>query len=218
MSTSQKIIVPATTEPISLADAKAYLRVDFNDEDTVIQQLITRARAYAEMVTHRALATQSIRVQFMIERPAGGELSGPTNGGPNWYQYQEQLGANPFGAAQFYFDLPSPPIDLTQPVTVQTKITAFDTWTTFPQISNNGLPATWIDDTTEPARMYFQNPQTANFWKFEYTCGYNASYPCPHGILQPIYELIAFFYENREAVEVPQAVTNKLLMRRVDWI
>jgi hypothetical protein len=211
MSNAYKIITPVTTEPISLSDAKAYLRVDFSDEDTVISNIISRARAYAEDITHRALATQSIQAVYTIDRPLGGELSGPLNQGPNWYQYQEQLGANPFGAAQFYFDCPAPPIQANQTITIETRTTVFDTWQTFTGIYT-------VDDVVEPARIYIMDPITANQWRFTFTTGYNPSYPCPPDIIQCLYELIAFWYENREAVEAPQPVVNKLLSRRVDWI
>src|SRR5487761_1096987 len=113
------VTVPVATEPIALTDVKNYLRIDFTDDDTLIGYLITRVRGIAERVTGRALATQTITETFTIARPKGGEVSGPIDHGPNWYQYQEQLGANPFGAAQFSFDLAKPPIQSTiQTITV----------------------------------------------------------------------------------------------------
>jgi hypothetical protein len=210
------ITVPVATEPITLTDAKAYLRVDFPNDDVLIGNLITRSRGIAERMTGRAFATQTIQEVFTIARPAGGEVSGPISHGPNWYQYQEQIGANPFGAAQFYFDLAMPPIQASQPITVETKVTAFDPWVTFP-----GL--TYVDNVQEPARMYFQSPITANFWRFTFTAGYNPSYPL-HGVVpdleQGLYEAIAFFYDNREANDFPQDLKEKFLARRIAdaWI
>ena len=162
MATAFKVITPVTSEPIALADAKAYLRVDYPDEDQLITDLISRARQYAETVTHRAFATQQIQQIDTIVRPDGGVLSGPIKPGPNWYVYQEQLGANPFGPAQYYHDLAMPPVQQALPYTVQTKITAFDVWTDFPLTTNpDGSTTYWIDDTMEPARWYFSDPITA---------------------------------------------------------
>lgn len=214
MSSAFKVLTPVSAEPITLSDAKSYLRVDFSDDDATIAALITRARSYAETVTGRAIATQQIQQLDTIARPDGGVLSGPIKPGPNWYVYNEQLGANPFGPAQYYHDLAMPPIQATQPFTVQTKITAFDAWVDF-DITN-----TWIDDTSEPARMYFQDPVTANFWKFVYWTGYDAtySYQAAPDILQAVYELVAYWYQFREGQDIPQALINKFLAKRVDWI
>lgn len=211
MSNAYKVITPPSVEPITLADAKAFLRIDFADEDAVVSALITRARAYAESVTHRALATQVVQAIYTIERPTGGEMYGPIEEGPNWYQYQEQLGANPFGAAQFYFDLVLPPYQTTPTIVVETRTTVWDNWTTF-----SGLYT--VDDVVEPARMYFQVPVTANQWRFTYSCGYSAAYPMPPDLQQALFELISFWYENRDAQEIPQGLYQKLLARRVDWI
>ena len=42
-------------EPISLADAKLFLRVDTDDDDTLITSMISAARAAAEGKTHRVI-------------------------------------------------------------------------------------------------------------------------------------------------------------------
>jgi uncharacterized phiE125 gp8 family phage protein len=49
-------------EPITLAEAKTYLRIDHDDEDGEITALIAAARAQIENATRRALITQSWRV------------------------------------------------------------------------------------------------------------------------------------------------------------
>jgi len=54
-----KLITPPAAEPISLAEAKAHLRVDTTDEDALITALISAAREHAEHVTHRAFITQT---------------------------------------------------------------------------------------------------------------------------------------------------------------
>jgi len=216
MSSACKVITQPALEPISLIDAKSYLRVDFPDDDPVIARLIIRARAYAETITHRAFATQQIQQIDTIERPVGGELSGSIGGQPNWYNYNEQLGANPFGAAQFYFDLAFPPVQASQAIMVQTKVTAFSTWTAW-------TGTTWLDDTQEPARLYFQVPITANFWMFQYWAGYDPtlSIPVPPDALQSMYELVGLWYQYREGGSDPlqlERITCKLLSHRVDWM
>lgn len=59
--TSYLLAGPAT-EPVTLAEAKAFLRVDGTDEDSFIQTLIAAARLHTESVTGRAMISQSWRV------------------------------------------------------------------------------------------------------------------------------------------------------------
>ncbi len=59
--TSYLLAGPAT-EPISLAEAKAYLRIDDGAEDALIETLIGAARLHVEGVTGRALIAQSWRL------------------------------------------------------------------------------------------------------------------------------------------------------------
>jgi len=54
-----QLVAPPLAEPITLADAKAYLKIDTSDEDALISTLVTAARARAEWHTGRAFVAQS---------------------------------------------------------------------------------------------------------------------------------------------------------------
>lgn len=54
-----KLVTPPATEPISLAEAKAQLRVDGSTEDTFITSLIIAAREHCEGFQKRAYITQT---------------------------------------------------------------------------------------------------------------------------------------------------------------
>lgn len=54
-----KLITPAGTSPVSLAEAKAHLRVDIADDDTLIAAMIAAATDMAEQHTGRALMSQT---------------------------------------------------------------------------------------------------------------------------------------------------------------
>jgi len=57
-----QLITPPAGEPISLAEAKLHLRVDFDDDDSLIQILISAARQAAETITNRQLVTARWRM------------------------------------------------------------------------------------------------------------------------------------------------------------
>jgi len=49
-----------TTEPITLAEAKTWLKVDYSDEDAMITKLITSVRHQAELFTGLSLVARTI--------------------------------------------------------------------------------------------------------------------------------------------------------------
>ena len=56
------LLAGPAAEPVTLGEAKAFLRVDGTDEDAFISTLITAARLHVESVTGRAMITQSWRM------------------------------------------------------------------------------------------------------------------------------------------------------------
>ncbi len=59
-------ITDAATEPVSLAEAKAWLRVDLDDEDTLISALIKATRLSAEHIMQRTLITTVL--ELVVDR------------------------------------------------------------------------------------------------------------------------------------------------------
>jgi len=56
-----KILVEPAIEPVTLAEAKAWLRLDHSTEDDLITQLVRTARTRSEAVTSRAFITQTVQ-------------------------------------------------------------------------------------------------------------------------------------------------------------
>jgi uncharacterized phiE125 gp8 family phage protein len=58
---ASELVTGPASEPVTLDEAKAHLRVDGDDEDDYITSLIVAARQAAEAYTRRALITQTWR-------------------------------------------------------------------------------------------------------------------------------------------------------------
>ena len=73
---SLSVATAPAVEPVSLAEAKAHLRVDISDDDSYISALITAARQYVEEYLDRALIAQQLTMrmdsfpyEFELPRP-----------------------------------------------------------------------------------------------------------------------------------------------------
>lgn len=56
---SLTLVTGPTQEPLTLEEAKAQLRIDFDDDDALLRRLITAARQWVEGQTKRSLLTQT---------------------------------------------------------------------------------------------------------------------------------------------------------------
>ena len=72
------VLTPPTAEPLSLAEARAHMRVDHFDEDGVIAGLILAARQHIEQETGLALCTQTLR-GTLDAFPAGKAMALPAH-------------------------------------------------------------------------------------------------------------------------------------------
>ncbi|MDD3371565.1 MAG: head-tail connector protein [Alphaproteobacteria bacterium] len=181
--TSFSLLTPPAVEPVSLAEAKTHLRVDIDDDNALIESLISGARLWAERYTGRAFITQTWTLALDLapgQKWWDGEREGPVTG------------LNGLRA----LSLPRAPLQSV------TKIESFndnDTATVWP--SSNYF----VDTAREPGRLVLRigaawpSPErTANGLVVTYTTGYGddaASVPEP--IRAAIRELVAQWYEHR---------------------
>lgn len=72
------LIEPPAGEPISLLDAKNYLRVQHEADDAPIAELFSGARMQVELLTRRTLITQTWRI--VLDRwPSSGVIRSPVS-------------------------------------------------------------------------------------------------------------------------------------------
>jgi len=145
------LIAPPGEEPVTLAEAKAFCRIDGSDEDALVNALIAAARLQVESLTGRALITQTWRLTMacaprLVELPVIPVAA---------------LVAAPDGAV-----LQGDAVLLVEPV----------------------------DELT-----------------VDYTAGYGAAADVPGDLKQAVLTLVAYWYENRDAVTMPPLGFDRLI-------
>lgn len=186
----RRISEPADS-PVSLDDAKLYLRVDHDEDDDLIQSLIDSATTYVEEYTHRALVTQTWEIT-LDEFPT-----------------------------EDYIRFPRPPlVDVTDFVYTDSDDTDHDFTDYILDLHNNLLnlayEASWPTVTLQPkAGIVIQFECGYS----DYDSPEGSEVPTP--ILTAIKQLVAHWYEHREITEPgmsgqtqPLAVTSILNMYR----
>ncbi len=166
---SVKVVTAPASEPLTLAQAKAHLRVLHSDEDSLIEGLIKSARAYIESATGQCLISQTL---------------------------EEYFDCFPRGRV----------IELTRyPVTSLTSVSYLNaqdgtTYTPFDATGNYAL-----DSISIPARAVLLNGKSwptadndANAVKIRYVAGRATAADVDPKILQAMYLLIGYYYQNRE--------------------
>ncbi len=167
------------TEPITLTEAKLFLRVDTTDEDALITGLISAARERAQRYTERQFVTASYTYTAKAN-----QLLWVSGGYCN--TKPELL-------------LPLPPVQ-----TVST-VTLTDANGTATVLSASGYRVV-IDRT--PGKIVFLEPPNIDMERDDairvaFTCGYGAASAVPLGIKTAMYWMINSMYMNREDADSP---------------
>lgn len=70
-----RIVSPPASEPVSLAQAKLHLKVDYDADDALISSIVSAARQFVERYCNTALITQTVSEQFPRFNSRGMALS-----------------------------------------------------------------------------------------------------------------------------------------------
>ncbi|CAM5426940.1 Phage gp6-like head-tail connector protein OS=Afipia felis OX=1035 GN=NCTC12722_02678 PE=4 SV=1 [Afipia felis] len=100
------LLTQPEAEPISVSDAKAYLRVETDDDDVLIASLIAAARSHVEALGRCVLLTQSWRL-VLDGWPPDGRIRpklGPLSAVAAARVYDEAGAAHPIGQENFVLD------------------------------------------------------------------------------------------------------------------
>lgn len=111
MTTGLTLITPPAAEPVTLAEAKAHLRLDGTADDALVSTLIIAARLLCEMWTGRALLTQTWQLR-RDAAPDGNSLclpKAPLQAVVHIKTYDDLDAATLCAAATYFVDTASAP-------------------------------------------------------------------------------------------------------------
>jgi uncharacterized phiE125 gp8 family phage protein len=183
--TAFKLTVPPSVEPVLLADAKQQSRIDTTADDTLVTNLITAARQWAEQYTGRSFVTQTWQLWLDLW-PGAVEL---------WWDGVRQGPVTGLDAVN-YISLPRAPL---QSVNSVQYFDNTDTGTVWP--SSNYF----VDTIRVPGRLALRlgsvwpvPSRLSNGIMIEYVAGYgNDGTSVPEQIKTAIRQLVSHWYEHR---------------------
>ena len=136
MTSSIVVVTPPATEPISLGDAKNFLKVDYPDDDALIETFITAARMRVEVAAYTKLITQTLALT--LDYFPWGRTSSYWNG------YGQRWATDPW-----------PVIELEPPAQSITSVTYLD-----PSTDQDSNP-TWSPDSARIAFLRIPTDKNA---------------------------------------------------------
>lgn len=202
-----KLLTAPAIEPVSLVDAKTHLRVTITDDDMLITNLISAARAHAENVCRRAFVTQqwSLYLDSFPFYTYFGVLPGyvPVDQLPSAWMTMRNYAVRFRGGR---IDLPFPTLQTVDLITYKDVTGA--------QITLNPNLYT-VDNASEPGVL---TPAPGTYWpdtqnitnavQINYTAGYGNDEAVPAGIKSWMLLRIGALYENREEIVVGQRLSS----------
>ena len=182
-----KLKLAPATEPLTLSDAKAFLKVSGSTEDVVISSLISAVRQTCEAWTGRVLVTQTWTLWL------DAFSKGPRRHAPD--QGIFQLPVSHFDATRTRIELPRPPL---QSVNHLTTYDPQDQATVFP--AANYL----VDSASEPGRLVLRsasfwpaNLRSANAVEIEFVAGYGTAGAVPEALQQGMLVWLQQLFANK---------------------
>ena len=179
-----EVVTAPSTTPITLAEAKSFLRLDTSDDDTLVNTLIGSARDFAEEYIGRTLinTTYKLSLDGFVEDQVPIKEGFYTAPYMNFYKR--------------FIQLPRPPL-----VSV-THLKTFDDDNTESTFASTKYQ---VDKARNPGRLVLKDGETwptdlrvANAIEITYVAGYgSATGDIPNAIKVGIREHITYMYEHR---------------------
>jgi len=190
---SLKVTVPATSYPVTLAEANQYARIDTTADDALVTTLIYAATSAAEEYLKRALITQTL--VLTLDLP-----SSPLNNslGDGWYDLPISV---LYGELPRVIPLPKAPIQsITSVKTYDTSntLTTYDNSNYF--LDANGARLVLNNTAVPPSNM-----RQLAACEITYVAGWISASFVPAPIKMAILMHIQSMYDNRGVCELPSS-------------
>lgn len=185
-----KLVTAPNEEPVSIADAKAYLRVDHNEDDSLITSLIKVATSAAEKYTRRAFVTQTWDL-WLDQFPSKTKL-----GESGWWDGVREAPISSILESVRLIEIPKPPL---QSVTF---LKTYDVSDTEEEFSSSRY---FVDEQSDPGRLSLKFGEIwpavilrpVNGVQVRFVAGYGDAASVPEQIKTAIKMILVSLYENR---------------------
>jgi len=204
MRYSIDIVTQPKGQPISLANAKAYLRVTNNLEDELIDSLIGQAANHVELYLRRSLITRDIKLTL--------DSLPMKNSSNQWWDGVQQGAIGQLSQVADTIILPYPPIVSVTSITSYSSADASSVLDT----SNYFLDASGSRICLKQGGLWPVDLRSKKAMEIIYKAGYG-SVPSdiPQGIQGAVRAMVSFLYQNRDCLEIPESIENMLKPYRI---
>ena len=199
------VITDTTTEPLTTAYVRDYLRVDDTIDNTIIDNLIKSARILTENYTGRTLCNKTLKLSVDFVNELDHDL------------WEGMRVAPDLALKQNYITLPQSPVS---------SITHIKYYDDSDNATTYASTKYYLDSVRVPARVVLRNGEqwptglrVANGIEITYVAGFGANATdVPEAMRLAVSQLVAYLYENRgdmDALAVPPSVMPLLQPYRI---
>jgi hypothetical protein len=202
---SVTIVTPPASEPVGLTEAKLFLRLDGDDEDLLVLEMIAAARALAEQYLRRSLISQTLRLtldRFPRQRERAND----------WWDGVREAPITAVLGDYRPVDLPLGPVQ-----SITSVVTYSETGTAVTQPSSMyALDAAGMRVYLKEGQLWPTDLREQAAIEITYLAGYGASAAAvPAPIRLAIKQAAAQFYHARDCGGLPEAAMALLKPYRV---
>jgi hypothetical protein len=204
----------ATAEPLSLAVAKGFLRVEITDDDALISTLITAARYRCEAINNRSYVTTSWQLTLDYFPPYSSRsmalLPPAIVGGYSDRNYWLNL-------SDIAIELPYPPLLAVTSITYLDQSGASRSLDLTPGVAVSISTGTPGQITPHYGTIFPITQPTLGAVQINYTAGYGPDpADVPPNVMTAMMFLVAHYYEHRTS-DVAEPAAVKALLGPANW-